>query len=266
MNRLARAIGHPRRSVERAIEILSGFLPQSESRVASDAFSFWAGSDSTDGARDLSHWLGEGRWSDQEAWTRIGRLHFEMFERLCLLADVALPVRTMIEWGPGGGANAVRFCREVTDLYGIDISAPNLAECQRELEIRGFYGFAPVLIDIRHPEECLEFVKRPAGFFLSTAVYQHFPSKQHGIRVTELACELLADDGVALIQTRYHDGSKRFAAKNRDYWRNVVTFTSYGISEFWQIAVESGFNPLAVSLDPDINYAYYFLKKRKTDA
>lgn len=266
MNRLARAIGHPRRSVERAIEIVSGFLPQSESRVASDAFSFWAGSDSTDGARDLSHWLGEGRWSDQGAWTHIGQLHFEMFESLCLLANRERPVRSMVEWGPGGGANAVRFCAEAAGLYGVDISAPNLAECRRQLEIRGFDGFQPILIDTMCPEQCLQFVKSPVEFFLSTAVYQHFPSKQYGIRVTELACELLADDGVALIQIRYHDGSKRFAPKNRDYWRNVVTFTSYGISEFWQIAVESGFNPLAVSLDPDINYAYYFLKKRKTDA
>ncbi|MFC2023762.1 class I SAM-dependent methyltransferase [Chloroflexota bacterium] len=184
-----------------------------------------------------------------------------MFEKLCLLAEVTRPIHSMIEWGPGGGTNAVQFCSEVTHLYGVDISAANLAECERQLEMRGFLGFRPILVDAKQPELCQACMESPAAFFLSTAVYQHFPSKQYGVRVTELAHRLLADGGAALIQIRYDDGSERFKPRQRDYCSNVVTFTSYGIVEFWQIVTQLGFNPLAIVLDPKVNYAYYFLEK-----
>jgi hypothetical protein len=76
-----------------------------------------------------------------------------------------------------------------------------------------------------------------------------------------LAHRLLSKDGVALIQIRYDDGSKRFAPKRRSYHSNVVTFTSYGIVEFWETTLKVGFRPLAISLDPSVGYAYYYLKK-----
>jgi len=266
MKRLVRAIAHPYRTAGRILAIVEQFWPQSKSKIAADAANFWNSSDNSSRVRDLSHWLGEGRWSDEGAWTYIGQLHFAMFEKLCLLADVARPANSMIEWGPGGGANAIQFCSEVTDFYGIDISAANLAECQRQLEMCGFGGFLPILIDGDTPEQCLELVKSPVDVFLSTAVYQHFPSKEYGVRVTELAHKLLADNGVALIQIRYNDGSERFRPKYRDYHKNVVTFTSYGIVEFWQIVLQVGFSPLAITLGPSVNYAYFFLKKGEANA
>jgi cyclopropane fatty-acyl-phospholipid synthase-like methyltransferase len=184
-----------------------------------------------------------------------------MLEKLCLLGDVAQPIQSMVEWGPGGGLNAVRFCATVPVFYGVDISPANLAECQRQVEARGLGGFRPVLIDIDKLEQCIELVEQPVDFFLSTAVYQHFPSKEYGIRVTELAARLLAAEGVALIQIRYDDGSPRLKAKKRNYEKNVIYFTSYNIDEFWQIAIDAGLEPLAVSLFPKAAYAYFFLKK-----
>ena len=248
----------PRNVVQRRI-------PQAQSRIIADAKAFWCGSETRSETRDLSHWLGVGRWSDQDAWDRIGLLHYEMFEKLCLLAGVTRPIERMVEWGPGGGANAVLFCREAKEFYGIDISAPSLRECQRQIESRNLMGFHPILIDSHHPQKCREQIDSPVDFFLSTAVYQHFPSKEYGVRITQLACELLTDRGVALIQTRYDDGTIKYRSKHRDYRENVIRFTSYGIVEFWRVAKEIGFNPLAVILEPEVNYAFYFLEKRLTN-
>lgn len=261
MNRLLQAAMEPGKTVRRAMQIARGYLCWSPAGIERDAARFWAGSGGDEHMRDLSHWYGEGRWADKDKWDRIGQAHLRMLEKLCLLADVTEPIENMVEWGPGGGLNAVHFCATVPVFYGVDISAANLTECQRQVEARGLKGFRPVLIDIDKLERCLELVEEPVDFFLSTAVYQHFPSKEYGIRVTELAAGLLGDGGVALIQIRYDDGSPRLKAKKSNYEKNVVTFTSYEIHEFWQIAIDVGMEPLAVSLDPKVAYAYFFLKK-----
>lgn len=261
MRRLLQALMHPRSTARNLVAVARRYCPQSQARIATDAANFWDSSPHNSRVRDLSHWVGEGRWSAQEAWDQIGRTHFEMFERLCCLTNTDRPIRTMVEWGPGGGANAVWFAQEVSELYGIDISQANLAECKRQLTARGLTGFRPIQIDAQDPAQSLRYVRSPVDFFLSTAVYQHFPSKEYGVLVTELAYELLASDGAALIQIRYDDGSQAVRPKTRDYVENVVAFTSYPVHEFWEITCRIGLTPLAVTLDPRVRYAYYFLKK-----
>lgn len=261
MNRLLKTAMEPGKTLRRALQIARGYLYRSPAGITRNATALWARSGSDEHVRDLSHWHGEGRWADEGNWERNGQRHFDMLGKLCLLAEVTQPIQSMVEWGPGGGLNAVWFCATVPIFYGVDISPANLAECQRQVEARGLRGFIPVLIDIDKLERCLDLVEQPVDFFLSTAVYQHFPSKEYGIRVTELAARLLADGGVALIQIRYDDGSPRLKAKKRNYEKNVVFFTSYEIHEFWQIAVDVGLKPLAVSLNPKTTYAYFFLKK-----
>ncbi|MEW6111143.1 MAG: class I SAM-dependent methyltransferase [Thermodesulfobacteriota bacterium] len=236
--------------------------PQLEARVISDAGRFWAASDGDPDLRDLSHWAGEGRWTDREAWERIGRAHWRMFERLCLLAECEKRVESMAEWGPGGGANAIQFCRAIPRFYGIDISRANLEECERQVRAHGLHGFTPVLIPGDRPEECEQAIGEPVEFFLSTAVYQHFPSRNYGIRVTRIAHRLLSDNGIALIQIRYDDGDRAHRSKTRNYADQALSFTTWTIEHFWAEADDCGFEPLAISLDTDARYAYYFLKKR----
>ncbi|NEO40885.1 MAG: class I SAM-dependent methyltransferase [Moorea sp. SIOASIH] len=241
------------------------FVPQSSERISRDAGDFWSRSDKSDRIKDLSHWLGEGRWSDEQRWTRVGQMNLERFEKLCLFANTTRPIRSMIEWGPGGGANAVQFCSEVETFIGVDISEANLAESQRQLESLGFDGFQAISIEAEKPEQVLDHVDSTIDFFLSTSVYQHFPSKDYGVRVTKLAYQLLSDQGVALIQIRYDDGSEKFKPKLRDYHQNAITFTSYHLDEFWDIAMSIGFKPLCITLGSSC-YAYFFLKKQKIDS
>jgi len=261
MKRVLMAIFHPRKTVLRFFETVR--LPETQNKVAADAQSFWSRSDKDHRLRDLSHWQGEGRWVHEESWRQIGRNHFKMFQQLCLLAERKEPVRSMVEWGPGGGANAVVFCAEVSEIYGVDISAENLVECRRQLDKSGVDPslFRPVIINASKPDDCLKYITKPVDFFLSTAVYQHFPSKDYGVHVIKIAHSCLGTDGLALIQTRFDDGSEVLRSKNRDYEKNAITFTSYKVEEFWRITEDVGFKPLSIILVPAACYAYYLLRK-----
>jgi hypothetical protein len=234
-----------------------------EEKICKDARQFWNHEDNSGVLADHSHWLGAGRWSERTRWFQIGRDYLKMYQTLRLLSGNETPLSHMVEWGPGGGANALAFSSEVRSFYGVDISMLSLKECERQLTAKGFAGFKPVLIPIENPSQCLKAIEGPVQFFLSTAVYQHFPSKEYGIEVTRLAHKMLVENGTALLQIRYDDGRREYRPKRRDYSRNVVTFTSYNLGEFWEICVKIGFTPLAITLNPDINYAYFFLQKNR---
>jgi hypothetical protein len=236
-------------------------VPQPLDVVAADAKAYWSGSETAVDKRDMSHWLGEGRWADEAGWRRIGEEHFELYKTLLKLTGKTGPIRTMMEWGQGGGANAIQFANEVSSYIGVDISEPNLKECAHQLESRGHHNFQGTLIDAAKPEGVLAECNEPIDFFMSTAVFQHFPNKEYGIRVTKIAHQLLADDGIAMIQTRYDNGNVYYKSKTRDYKSNVTTFTSYMIDEYWNVVRDLGFRPLGVILRPETNYAYYLLAR-----
>ena len=145
-------------------------------------------------------------------------------------------------------------------FYGVDISQPNLHESARQLANTSFNGFKPILIAPGDPSACISKINCQLDFFLSTAVFQHFPSKNYGFKVLEIAHKLLKPGAVALVQIRYDNLKYRYRPKWRDYKYNAITFTSYKLDEFWKMCIETKFMPLFISLEPEVNYAYYFLK------
>jgi SAM-dependent methyltransferase len=191
-----------------------------------------------------------------------------MYEQLCRVTGLQRPLRNAVEWGSGGGANAIHFIREVGEFCGIEIAQASLDECGRVLAEAGFHGFRPVLIPAESPEEALERARGPFDFFLSTYVYELLPGRAYGERVTRIAWQLLRPGGVALIQIRYDDGSPRSTQKHADYFRHSTRFTSYRVEEFWLLAEKAGFVPRYVTLVPrkteqfsgDL-YAYFVLSK-----
>jgi len=237
-------------------------IPQSERKIIRDAEKFWSSSKNNSDRQDLSHWRGKGRWMDDFQWLAIGEQHLSLFKELCEISNTS--IQTMVEWGPGGGSNLLAFKNQMKIIYGVDISPSNLDECENQLIQAGYTGFKKVLISVDSPEDCIISIDSAVDFFLSTAVYQHFPSKEYGIEVTKIAYNLLSEKGVALIQTRYEDGNNRVFSKKRNYFKNAIGFTSYTIEEFWKISEIIGFKPVAIYLKPESNYAYYFLKKGDT--
>ncbi len=257
---MTRGLAEHVRSVGRRLVPAGGARRQSLRRLARDAQHYWSDSRADAERRDLSHWVGEGRWADRQRWLQIGRTHLGLFRSLCDLAGVTPPRGRMLEWGPGGGANAVCFAEGFDTFVGVDISQANLAECGRQLASIGYDRFEPIHIDAADPEAVLRRGIGPVDLFLSTAVYQHMPSKAYGERVTRCAAALLNDGGLALIQTRYATDDPATASRQSDYARNAIHFTSYRVEEFWIAARQCGLEPLAVKLVEETRYAYYFLR------
>jgi SAM-dependent methyltransferase len=234
---------------------------ESPQTLAADAGRYWSSSADRPWVRDMSHWRGQGRWADDAVWLQIGQAHVQMVEAFRRQSDRHHPFRRMLEWGSGGGANLLAFAPWVETYYGVDISPPNLAECARQAAGAGFGGWKPIHIDASHPAKVLERVDAPLDFILSTAVFQHFPSQSYGLEVLSILHQLLAPGGMAIVQTRYDDGSEELGCKDRDYQRNVITFTSYTIADFWHACGCAGFRPASVVLHPEPCYAYYWLCK-----
>lgn len=242
---------------------------QSEEELARVSMRYWNQGDQAGiDLKDYSHWAGAGPWQDREKWLALGRVHYEMYEQLCRYTGMPRPIQSAVEWGSGGGANAIHFIREVRQFCGVEISQASLDECGRVLLEAGFDGFQPVHIPAEEPEKALGLAPGPFDFFLSAYVYELLPGRAYGERVTRIAWQLLRPGGLALIQIRYDDGSERSTQKNADYFRNSTRFTSYRVEEFWLLAERAGFVPLYVTLVPrktagfsgDL-YAYFALSK-----
>ena len=219
--------------------------------------------------KDYSHWKGEGKFKDEQRWLALGRAHFQMFEESCRLIGLTLPLNAIVEWGCGGGMNAVHFAQQCRRFYGVEIAEASLRESARVLQEIQFEGFQAVLVAAQLPEQAIEAIHEPCDFFLCTYVFQVFPGKSYGLRITQIAHRLLKSGGAALIQIRYDDGSLDGAPKRRNYFRNVVHFTSYAINEYWLLAEQAGFVPEHVYLVPtpkryphtDSALAYFLLRR-----
>lgn len=78
---------------------------QSEDKIIEESAVFW---NSTDGSRfrSYSHWLGDDGLST-EVWLELGNEHRCLFETFLKLTNLETPLQRVVEWGCGGGANAI---------------------------------------------------------------------------------------------------------------------------------------------------------------
>lgn len=240
---------------------IENFIPKSDKDIERDAENFWNNTNNNVQFEDLSHHKGHGRWANLDEWNKIGVDHLDIFNRFCQYIQYTKPIKYILEWGTGGGANAIHFSKGIEKYYGVDISEISLNECSKQMKFLNIKTFIPVKIEIDKPEKCVLDLDQKMDLFLCTAVYQHFPNKDYGIRITKLASESLSNSGAALIQIRYDNHKVKFKPKFRNYKRNLLSFTSYGIDEFCSILENSGLKPICITLNPKINYAYYFAIK-----
>jgi Methyltransferase domain len=240
---------------------------QSQTRLTSDSQTYWNGP-SNPSLRQNSHWRGIGIFADDTRWLTLGLDHLRLYQESARVLNLKHPLTRIVEWGCGGGVNAIHF-GHVTDEYcGVDISQASLEECHRQMTVAGLQNFTPLLIDASNPEAVLGRVRGRCDLFLSTYVFELLPTPEYGIRVVRIAYELLADGGVAIIQIKYTEGNARTASRASDYARNLAWNATYRIEEFWLIAQGCGFSPKMVTLVPkqplvnDRNYAYFLLVKQ----
>jgi cyclopropane fatty-acyl-phospholipid synthase-like methyltransferase len=168
----------------------------------------------------------------------------------------------VLEWGPGGGANLSAIREIASVIYAVDISAKNLKESGRILTEAGFDAFRPVLLR-DDMAAAVRQIETPIEVFLSTAVFQHFPTKEYGIQVLKEVFSVMTSGGCGLIQIRYDNGNPKYAPKPvEEYAQRHITATSYAIDEFWVLLQETGFEPFAIhGVDPRVNYATFTFTK-----
>ncbi|MFO1468568.1 MAG: class I SAM-dependent methyltransferase [Steroidobacteraceae bacterium] len=210
-----------------------------------------------------SHW----RESFEDAtWLAIGRQTFDIYESFSRSMQFPRPAKRVIEWGCGGGANAVHFAREADSFFGVDVAQVSLDECGRQLRREGMNNFHPVLIDLSEPEGALSQIDQPCDLFVCIYVFEAFPTPEYGKRVLRIAAKLLRPGAMALIQVKYSTG---IATRSRGwgYRFGVANMTTYRLDEFWQVASECGFEPHAIhliprqTLVPDERYGYFLLRR-----
>lgn len=169
----------------------------------------------------------------------------------------------VVEWGCGGGANAVHFAPPAQELIGVDISQESLEECGRQVESVCSTPVRKVLVDVENPEAALEIIPGECDLFLSFYVFELLPTPEYGGRIQRIAHRLLAPGGLALIQIKYDCGSWRTRSRGRSYRSGPAGMTTYTIPAFWGLAERCGWTPKYVQLVPkdelDERYAYFLL-------
>lgn len=235
----------------------------SEAALADEANAFWNSPDTVN-REEYSHWRGVGVFADDERWLALGRQNLALYQQFARMAGAG-PPRRILEWGCGGGANAVHFAPLGATYIGVDIVPESLEECGRQLAAMGHGGFHPVLADPAAPESVPGKVPEPCDLFLCTYVFELLPSADYGLRVLAVARQLLRPGGIAMIQIRYSRHSWTSRAKRFAYRRHVANMTTYPVDVFWMEAEARGLVPLAVRLVPseplngNTNYAYFLL-------
>jgi 2-polyprenyl-3-methyl-5-hydroxy-6-metoxy-1,4-benzoquinol methylase len=236
---------------------------ESEAKITRDAQKYWDAPPAH--KRDLySHW--RTGFDSKETWLEIGRESYDLFVSFARSMQLATPVKRVVEWGSGGGANAVHFGKTADEFYGVDITQSNLDECSRQMTEAGLTNFKPVLIAAATPETALNVIPRECDLFICFYVFEVFPTPEYGIKILKIAAQMLRKGGMAIIHIKYPTGlgtrSRRWG-----YRFGVASMTTYRLDDFWETAKTCGFKPHAVSLMPkaplvqDERYAYFVLSK-----
>ena len=222
-----------------------------------DVVAVWEGHPDEDYRRDMSHWRGQGRWAEDK-WAAIGAATVRALLRTAQTLGRDVPTGPLLEWGPGGGSNLVACAGISQRLYGADISAKNLSECARVLaELHPAAEFRPIVVG-DDPSTVADAISEPIELFVSTAVFQHFPTREYGGEVLRVVAGLLAPGALGCVQIRYDDGTPKYLQKQDDYFARHVTFTSYQLDEFWDLIKSVGLRPLDISaLNTKVNYARF---------
>jgi len=237
---------------------------ETEDKLSMDAQQYW-NAPNPELLQPYSHWRGAGIFADDDRWLAWGRKHLELYQQFSRMMGLTTPPRRIVDWGCGGGANAVHFAPLAEAYVGIEIAPPSLQECARQLEAAGFRNFEPVLINVSAPETALAQIKQKCDLFLAIGVFEVFPTPEYGLRVLRTARELLNEGGVAFIQIRFIRDSWSSRPKRFAYKRNFADNNAYRVETLWDEAETWGFLPLAVRLVPyeklndRTNYAYFML-------
>jgi SAM-dependent methyltransferase len=269
MNRVTALVRGARRHAARgrdaAHRVLAAVgIRQNEARIAADSQSYWADPDSARWTSG-SHWCDAPVFAGRDVWSEIGARHLEMFERGARMVEFKQPWTRVLEWGCGGGANAVHFAPRADEFVGVDIAPATLAECGRQVATACETPFRSVVVEVAEPERVVGELAGTVDVFLCFYVFELIPTPEYGERLLRIAHDVLRPGGLALIQVKYGDGTFWTRPRRRSYRTSLMHMTTYPIEGFWKLAESCGLTPESIELVPqnelDKRYAYFLLSK-----
>jgi Methyltransferase domain len=235
--------------------------PESDRAKLAGASDYWS-SESDDGWNANSHWRGG---LGEQHWSQVGADHLAMYTTFAAALRPTADLGSVIEWGCGGGANAVAFAPGATWYVAADVSKSSVAECIAQVASVCSTPVEGLVIDIASPEEAAAGYAGHFDVFLCTYVLELTASPTEALRIAAIAHQLLAPGGLAMIQVKYHTAARGTRGRRRNYRKNLANMTTFGIDEFWCAAQDIGLTPRLVTLIPenhlDARYAYYALEK-----
>ncbi|MDX1928093.1 MAG: class I SAM-dependent methyltransferase [Pirellulaceae bacterium] len=246
-------------------------FPQSDRKICSDAHTFWHNRSAKHFGVN-SHWRGCGIFSqDDDRWRSIGKQHLSLLLRMSSTLHVQNPSKEsrfgeILEWGCGGGSNAVALGAIADSFLAVDISQSSVDECLRQMQAHGLGNGTGIVVDIHQPEAVLSSVSQ-VDAVICTYVFELLPSKAYAMRLLRLFYNLLKPGGVALVQIRYATSLKSTQGRTWGYRFGFTKMVAFFLDEFWLVAKQEGFRPGSIELVPsdetvlDERYAYFLLEK-----
>lgn len=258
------------RAASRGRLMLHGWIGYREdaTELAKTAQAFW--NDLTPPQRrQEAHWRGHGVFGDDTVWLDLGRRHLELLQRVMAENGAGLDRPRVLEWGCGGGANAVHFGREASTFYGVDISADSLAECGRQMADAGMKCFVPVLVEAHRARSALPQIGSSVDLFLCLYVMELLPTEEHAFEILDIAAETLRPGGWALIQIRRTVPGPAGGSRPWDYAQNMAHNVRFREDVFSRACQQRGLEVRHVErVDevPELNerdYVYFVLQRRQ---
>ena len=166
-----------------------------------EAGDYWGRTDGADWKLN-SHWRDSPLPDWAATWDEIGRRHLAMYERFARSYELDEPAR-IVEWGVGGGANAVRFAPLAREFVAVDVVQASLDETARQVRDVCGVPVRPVLVDIDAPSAGVADLEGEVDLFLCFYVLELVPGEQHAHEIIRLAARMLRPGGAAVIQTKY---------------------------------------------------------------
>lgn len=255
-----------RRKLRVWLHAISGYQEDSAG-LGRAANRFWNDFSSPARAQE-AHWRGHGPFADDAVWLKLGRDHLTLLQRTLQVQGQPLQAHRVVEWGCGGGMNAVHFARGAQAYHGVDVSRTTLDECARQMVREGLAGFVPVLVDGNAPRAALAQIEAPCDLFICTYVMELLPTKDHALLLLKIGAELLIAGGHALIHIRCTSGTATTRSRPWDYASNMAHNVTFSLAEFRAACESVGFTVLTVEEKPTVpelrekDYAYFVLQRR----
>ena len=166
-------------------------------RIAGQAARYWS-------APTGSAWEANSHWRNgigDQAWLEVGDDHWKIYETFARALNSPSP-NTVMEWGAGGGANAVAFAPHAQRFIAADISEENLDECVRQVRATCTTPVETRRIDLTCPEQATVGLAGSCDVFLCLYVIELTTGANAVRAILKIARTVLAPGGMALVQIK----------------------------------------------------------------